>query len=323
MDNVNREKQYSTASRHGQAVEDPADCARHRQDLVHDVPSLGNAAPADEGWLLRQSIDQTCFAVFDVETTGLQPAYGHRICEIACLRLHGGVEVGRFESLVDPGRDISPGAYRINHITPQMLAGAPVFGTVAWPVLDLMEGAVLVAHNAPFDLGFLASELDLAGLPAPGGPVVDTLALSRRIYSFPRNSLSAVADSLGVEAGPSHRAMGDVLTTCQVLERQLWDLEKRYGVTTLGELVAFQGGSVAYPQPNLIPLPPGIAEALDTRARVWLRYVDAQGQETRRRIRPLTVREHKGQLLLIAHCYRAGAIRTFRLDRVVEMALEA
>ncbi len=320
---MNRENEYNTSSRHGQAVEDPAERDRHDQVEVHGAPPLRNAAQADENRLLRQSIDQTCFAIFDVETTGLQPAYGHRICEIACLRVQGGVEVGRFESLVDPGRDVSPGAFRINHITPQMLAGAPAFGIVAWPVLELIEGAVLVAHNAPFDLGFLASELDLAGMPAPGGPVVDTLALARRIYSFPRYSLSAVADALGVEAGLAHRAMGDVLTTCQVFERQLWDLEKRYGVTTLEELVAFQGGSVPYPQPNLIPLPPGIGEALDTRARVWLRYVDAKGQETQRRIRPLTVQEHKGQLFLIAHCYRAGAIRTFRLDRVVEMALEA
>ena len=268
------------------------------------------------------SAGDTTFAIFDVETTGLHPAYGHRVCEIACLRLENGVEVARFESLVDPCREISPGAFRVNRITPEMLAGAPTFPVVAPPVLELMQDAVLVAHNAPFDLGFLASELDICGVPHPDGPVVDTLTLARRAYSYPRNSLAAVAASLGVEAGPAHRAMGDVWTTAQVLQQLLWDLERRYAVTTLGELLAFQGGSVPYPQPQVIPLPPAIAEALESRSRVWLHYVDAQGRESRRSIRPLSVREHNGQLHLIAHCYRADALRTFRLDRVVEMAIE-
>lgn len=314
--------EYNTSSPHGQTILDPDERAtsepvsRPRRLFTKKVEAT------DSGdWALR-SVDQAVFTVFDVETTGLHPAYGHRICEIACLRLQDGLELDRFESLVDPGRELSPGAYRVNHITAEMLDGAPAFRTVAWPVLQMMDGAVLVAHNAPFDLGFLASELDLAELPAPTGPVVDTLALARRIYSFPRNGLSAVAASLGVGEGPAHRAMGDAWTTCQVLQRELWDLDRLYGVTTIGELLAFQGGSVPYPLPSLITLPPTIAEALDARAQVWLRYVDAKGQETRRSIRPLTVREHKGQLHLIAHCYRAGAIRTFRLDRVVEMARE-
>lgn len=306
------EEQYSTTGRAGQ------------DDLLYaDAADLSLEPKRLSIVLAAQELHQTSFAVFDVETTGLHPAYGHRVCEIACLRFRDGLEVGRFESLVDPGREISPGAFRVNQITPEMLAKAPAFQLVADAVLALMEGAVLVAHNAPFDLGFLASELEIAGFQHPEGPVVDTLALARRTHSFARHSLSAVAASLGVEAGPAHRAMGDVWTTTLVLQRLMWDLDARYGVTTLGELLAFQGGSVQYPQPQNHPLPPAIAEALQSRARVWLRYVDAHGHETRRSIRPLSVREHRGQLLLIAHCYRADALRTFRLDRVVEMAPDA
>ena len=86
-------------------------------------------------------LDKVSFALFDVETTGLSPAYGHRICEIACLRLKAGREVGRVEALVDPGRPISPGAYGVNRIEPEMLADAPAFECVASDVLDLMEDA--------------------------------------------------------------------------------------------------------------------------------------------------------------------------------------
>jgi DNA polymerase III epsilon subunit family exonuclease len=269
-----------------------------------------------------QPLDETTFAVFDVETTGLSPAYGHRVCEVACLRVRDGVEVARFESLVDPGREISAGAYHVNHITPDMLAGAPSFDAVAGSLLALLDGAVLVAHNAPFDLGFLAAELQIARLPPPEGEVVDTLVLARRTYSFARNGLSAVAAALGVEGGPAHRALGDVWTTYHVLARILRDLERRWGVTMLGQLIAFQGGPIPYPQPRALPLPPTLAEALERGGRVLMRYVDARGQETVRAIRPLRVHEQRGLLYLVAHCYRAGALRTFRLDRVVELGLE-
>jgi DNA polymerase-3 subunit epsilon len=264
----------------------------------------------------------TTFAILDVETTGLSPAYGHRVCEVACLRLRDGLEIGRFEALVDPGRPVSAGAYRVNRISPDMLAGAPPFEAVAGEVLALLEGAVLVAHNAPFDLGFLAAELDMARLPPPEGPVVDTLLLSRRIYSLASNSLPAVAAALQVERGPAHRALGDVWTTRGVLEQMLWDLDRRWGVETLGALLAFQGGPVPYPRPRAVPLPPSIAEALEARSTVRMRYVDARGQESDRTIRPLQVHERKGHLYLVAHCHRAEALRTFRLDRVVELVRE-
>jgi DNA polymerase-3 subunit epsilon len=271
-----------------------------------------------------QPLDEVPFVIFDVETTGLSPAYGHRVCEVACLRMVGGTEAGRFESLVDPGRPISPGAFRVNCISLDMLVGAPDFEAVAGPLLALMDGAVLVAHNAPFDLGFLAAELEIAHLPPPEGPVLDTLTLARRTYNFARNSLQAVATALALDAdaGTAHRAMGDVWTTSLVFEQIRWDLDRRWGVTTLGRLFDFQGGPIPYPMPNVLPLPPAIAEALDSRGQVRMRYVDARGQETERAVRPLRVQERRGHLYLLAHCHRANELRTFRLDRVVEMLVE-
>ena len=65
------------------------------------------------------------FALFDVETTGLSPAYGHRVCEVACLRVQGGREIARMEALVDPGRPISPGAYGVNPSSPRCSPARP------------------------------------------------------------------------------------------------------------------------------------------------------------------------------------------------------
>jgi DNA polymerase-3 subunit epsilon len=197
-----------------------------------------------------------------------------------------------------------------------------LFETIAAPLLALMADAVLVAHNAPFDLGFLAKELEIAGQPPPEGPVVDTLALSRRIYSFGSHSLSAVASALESPVAPGHRAMSDVEATRHVLEQMLWDLDRRWGVTTLGQIVAFQGGPIPYPHARTLPLPPALAEALESRGRVYMRYVNAQGVESERLVRPIHVSERRGHLYLSAHCHRAGALRTFRLDRVLELARE-
>ncbi len=267
------------------------------------------------------SLNQISFAIVDVETTGLSPAYGHRVCEVACLRVQGGVELDRFEALVDPQRPISPGAFRINRITADMLHGAPRFDAVASPLLQRMADAVVVAHNAPFDLGFLGAEFELARLPLPQGPVVDTLALARRAYRFGSNSLSSVARNLGVKAGTAHRAMGDVQTTFGVLQRILLDLG-RQGITQLSQLIDFQGGPVLYPDSSLVPLPPTISEALESGGRVHMRYMDARGRETERLVRPLRVSARRGKLYLVAHCYRRDQPRTFRLDRVVEMSLQ-
>jgi DNA polymerase-3 subunit epsilon len=271
---------------------------------------------------LHQPLNETIFAIFDVETTGLSPTYGHRICEVGCLCVRDGEELDRFESLVNPRRPISPGAFRVNRITAEMLRDAPAFGQVAGRLLQAIEGAVLVAHNAPFDLSFLAAELEIARLPLPGNPVIDTLTLTRRTYSLSRNSLSAVVAALDVETRPTHRAMSDVQATCGVLQRILWDLKRRWEITTLGQLIDFQGGPVSYPHSRALSLPPTITDALENGGRVQMRYIDARGRETDRLVRPIRVRPRGGVLYLIAHCYRRGAQRTFRLDRVVEMTLE-
>jgi DNA polymerase III epsilon subunit-like protein len=165
-------------------------------------------------------------------------------------------------------------------------------------------------------------ELEIAGAPPPEGPVVDTLALIRRVRNLPRNSLAAVASALEVEMMPTHRAMGDVLTTLSVLECILWELDRRWGVVTLGQLLEFQGGSIPYPHAQILPLPPTIAEALELRGRVRMRYVDARGRETDRVVQPLRVREQGGLLYLVAHCFQRDDLRTFRLDRVVDLEPE-
>jgi DNA polymerase III epsilon subunit family exonuclease len=128
---------------------------------------------------LSTLLDEVTFTILDVETTGLNPHFGDRICEIALLRCQGGTEISRFHSLVNPRRPISPGAFAANRIKDEDLIDAPLFSEIAATVLQVIGDSVIAAHNAPFDLAFLASELTISRLPLVDNPVVDTLALSR------------------------------------------------------------------------------------------------------------------------------------------------
>lgn len=182
-------------------------------------------------------LEEVTFTVLDVETTGLSPNRGDRVCEIALLRVRGEAELTSFCTLVDPGRRLSPGAFAVNRISQEMLCGKPRFSEIADRVLNLMQGSVLVAHNAPFDLGFLNAEMGMAQRTLPNVPVVDTLRLARSCFRFYSNRLEAIARSLGlVGCSDLHRAQGDAWLTWRVLLRFLDDLRPR-GVATLEDLL--------------------------------------------------------------------------------------
>ena len=263
-------------------------------------------------------LEEITFTVLDVETTGLTPQFGDRVCEIALLRFRGARELGRFHSLVNPQRPISPGAFAVNGIRDQDVVDAPIFAEIAPAVLDLLEDSTLVAHNATFDLAFLEAEFQICDLSLVIDSIVDTLALARRCYRFPSNSLGNVAHFLGMNVRGQHRAMVDVLTTKMILERFVADLGQK-GVVTLAELLAAQGGHVGWHEREAIPLPTQIEEALKSGGSLQLRYLSAVGEETRRMVTPLRVTAYAGNTYLVAMCHLRDEERTFRLDRIVEM----
>ena len=99
------------------------------------------------------------FAFLDVETTGLSPWFGDRVCEVAIIRCEEDKVIDSFDSLLNPERPLSPGAARVNGLKDSELKKAPKFNKVAEKVLTLARDAVIVCHNVPFDMGFLSAEL--------------------------------------------------------------------------------------------------------------------------------------------------------------------
>ena len=144
-------------------------------------------------------IEDVPLAVVDVETTGLDPQTGDRVCEIAVLRVDPGEEPRLWVSLVNPERPIGAGAQAVNGIADEDVADAPLFGTLIAEINAGLDGTVLVAHNVPFDVGFLRAEVSpRRACGSPTVPTLDTLELARRCFRFRRNGLGDVAWQLGV-----------------------------------------------------------------------------------------------------------------------------
>ena len=266
-------------------------------------------------------VDDAPLAFVDVETTGLRPELGDRVCEIAILRCEGPDAVDALQQLVNPEYPIGAGAQAVNRISDAMVSDAPRFPEIAADVLELIDGAVFVAHNARFDLGFLGSELDLVGLNLPPLVTLDTLALARQTLQLSSYSLGRLSESLGVDVvGDVHRAMTDVLITREVFWRLVDRLWGR-GIRSVADLVDAQGGEVSYARKPRLEIPALIQAALRERRMLAIRYESLNGNETTRLVRPLGVSGQPGALSLFCHCLLRDAHRSFRLDRIRHMEL--
>jgi DNA polymerase III subunit epsilon len=254
-------------------------------------------------------LDDQTVVVVDMETTGLSAAFGDRICEVGIVQAQGDVVLDTYQTLVNPQRPISPGASRVNGLSDADVQSAPPFAVIANPVLARIDGAMLICHNAPFDLSFLDAELSRLKLPWKPDGVIDTLEIARSYFNFDSNSLAAIADRLGIETPQSHRALGDALTTFQVFRRFHGKLAGQ-GREVVGSY------RTAQIQMEDVILPPEIQDALAENKPVIITYIDAKGGETTRMITPLHVQVASGVVYLIAFCHLRQAERNFRLDRI-------
>jgi DNA polymerase-3 subunit epsilon len=162
-------------------------------------------------------VPQAPLAFVDLEMTGLD-AERDRVVEICIERVVGGVTVGSISTLVDPGERLG-GAAHVHGIDAAAVAGAPAFGAVAGEALALLEGAILVAHAAEWDVKFLAAECARVGRTLDQTFWLDTLVLSRRAFAFHSYSLDALCRELGIERGRAHRADSDVRALRAVFDR--------------------------------------------------------------------------------------------------------
>jgi DNA polymerase-3 subunit epsilon len=158
--------------------------------------------------------------VLDTETTGLETSQDHRIIEIGCVELVGRKLTGRhYHQYVNPQRKVDVGAMEVHGITDQFLEDKPLFETVAREFLEFVDGADLVIHNAPFDVGFINHEIaKLNGAYQAiesGCRIIDTLALARQKHPGQKNNLDALCKRYGVDN--SQRDLHGALLDAEIL----------------------------------------------------------------------------------------------------------
>jgi len=246
-----------------------------------DAVSL--ATPLGDGLLLEDAT----YVVVDLETTGLRPGTS-QICEIGAVRVQGFELVDEFETLVDPRQPLAAAVSKLTGLSDRQLRGQPSPGVAVSRFLAFAGDAVLVAHNARFDLSFLDRETERLTGSRLANPVVDTVALARRLLAgrVPRASLAQLAHFVGTSVYPCHRALPDAQATAEVL-LVLIGLAQERGARTVADLVKLAATRTrrVYDKRHLVhgaPPRPGVYRFLDANGQ--LLYV-GRARDLRARLR--------------------------------------
>jgi DNA polymerase-3 subunit epsilon len=253
------------------------------------------------------------YVAFDLETTGLS-ARRDRIVELAAVRFTAdGVEIARFQQLVNPECPMPPAAQAIHGISDADLAGAATAPAQLPRFVEFMgdpETTLLVAHHAVFDAGFLGRELGRAELKLPAHRVYDTLALSRRCRpDLPSHRLDRLARCHGLDTGPGHRALVDALRV-----KLLW-LKLGGPFLPLDELVSYPIHDPEAPT----PAPHGweiLEEAMEQGLTVRIEHGSRARGISPRSITPHRFLYKGGACYLVARCHWSLVDKEFRLDRI-------
>jgi len=304
---------------------------------VATVPLDGSSQPATGTGARQGSFDElgtplreVVFVVVDLETTGGSPA-DCAITEIGAVKVSGGQVLGEFQTLVNPGSTIPAFIQVLTGITDTMVAGSPTIASTLPRFLEFARGAVLVAHNAPFDIGFLKSAAASTGYPWPMFGVLDTARLARQVVlrdEAPDCKLGTLARLFRSTTTPNHRALQDARATVDVLHG-LIERVGTQGVDTLEELTTYS--SRVSPEQrrkrhlaDAVPHGPGVYLFEDAQGRVL--YV-GKSKDLRTRVRSYftasEMRTRMGEMVRLAERVRPVPCPTLLEAEVRELRLIA
>ncbi len=268
---------------------------------------------------LSQYLKNQPFVAFDTETTGMW-APSNRIVELGAVRFTlGGEETATFQQLINPGQLIPTEVIAIHGITDQMVAGAPSVDTVLKDFADFCgPDTILIAHNAPFDISFVACELSRNNLTAGENRIMDTIDIYHRLYpGLPSYSLLSLVEHFGVASSQQHRALEDAIFVMKLVKHaapMLSSIESPDDLASRFTIYSMNDGC-----PVQVSLPESYAamqEAADDSRPIQISYRSNNRTNSTRVIRIKEIYRLGERYYLNAYCERAGADRTFRLDRI-------
>lgn len=265
------------------------------------------------------SLSQTEFIAFDLETTGLHPV-GAQIVEVGAVRFRGdGTVLDQFQQLVDPQCDIPARVTKIHGITNQMVAGEPSIDGVLPRFTQFLGDTpvVLMAHNAGFDIGFLSIAFSRLGHPSPVHLVIDTCALARRRMSLPNYKLETIGRHLRLIDKEKHRALEDAVLLKDVFVHLI---SKPPAISSTDELYRLSPGLSFELFADVLDDPPAgyeeLWEAISEQQPVEMTYLGGSTPGATRIVTPLGVMQTRGAIYLSAFCHKSDCDKTFRLDRI-------
>jgi DNA polymerase III subunit alpha, Gram-positive type len=272
---------------------------------------------------MLKHIDEVEFTIFDTETTGLNPNAGDRIVELAGLRVRGGQRGAKFEALVNPAREISPQAFAVNKITPEMLKHAPGIGIVMPKFLDFIQGSYLCSYNLEFDLSFLNNELKIIGLSElTGCASLDILTMAKRLMpNEQRYALWFIADKLGVKSRQEHRAFSDVEMAWEVFNK-LKNMCQEKGITDFTDFSRLFVSNPAILESASFLKISQVEKAINLKAHLKIRYLSTKDAGiSLREVIPKEIRQEAKNKYLIGFCCLKKEERTFRIDNILELEI--
>ena len=194
-------------------------------------------------------MENITFVIFDTETTGFSPAKD-RLVEIGAVKVRNGKKLGEKTWLINPQRYIPWYVQKVHNITSEMLADKPTFAEVYPEFLEFIDGSVLIAHNAPFDIRFMSAEAVRAGMPIPKNAVIDSLALFRNWYpELKSHTVSDLIDlfDISTDGMHAHRATDDSLFVYMAIQKEM---ERRSEEPRFSELLKSAGSALRFSSGN-------------------------------------------------------------------------
>ena len=258
---------------------------------------------------------------FDTETSGAFPVESE-IIELGAVKWHNGQVIDKFQTLLRPSRSLTPENIRIHGITNEMVATAPLMKDEIIKFCDFIDGSVLIAHHAPFDLGFVTLAIEKAQLRMPTTLNFCSSLLSRALLNTTNHKLQTLIKELSLIGGEAHRAYDDAYACFQVLQKCLEKIEPDH---SLQRLLAIQSKDLSWN--NYLVYSSGnqkilnLAKAMESQRTIGIVYEGGQTKNQTRPIKPFGIVRNPDGDYIQAECGLDLQRKRFYLDKIKEIEI--
>ena len=258
---------------------------------------------------------------FDTETSGAYPIESE-IIELGAVKWHQGKIIGQFQTLLKPKKPLVDSNIRIHGITNEMVADAPEMKTQIADFREFVDGSVLMAHHAPFDLGFLSLDFERSGILFPNTLHLCTSLISRALLTTTNHKLQTLIKELNLEGGAAHRAYDDSYACLQVFLKSVEKLEPDVKISRLLEIQKKELGwdkfrIMSSGNQKLL----GLAKACEKQSMINIVYEGGQTKGKPRPIKPFGIVRNPDGDYLHAECGLDQQRKRFYVDKIIDFDL--